>query len=178
MLSSDESSSNIDHALLESRITLHSNPRTLVLLLLPIAMIAALLVISVLAEAWEVLLGILPVALVGYRVLRYLLKQFRNRVRLYEDRVEIDFMGEDQAIMRWADLDRAGLATSGKRRSVFLYRTDEDQLVELSDEFESFDTIVFAVRKRTDFEELDLQGFRTVAEQLRAETAEDRQRPL
>ena len=167
------SSTDADHAVLESRITLRSNPRTLVPLLLPIVLVATLVAISVLADAWPVLIAIAPVGLIGYRVLRYLLKQFRNRVRLYEDRIELDFMGEDEAVMRWTELSRAGLARSGRRRSMFLYRSEEDQLVELSDEFESFDALVAAVRARTDFEELDLRGFRTVAEHLRAEAAAD-----
>lgn len=157
--------------MLESRITLRSNPRTLVPLLLPVILIVTLVAISVLADAWPVLFGIAPVGLIGYRVLRYLLKQFRNRLRLYDDRIELDFMGEDEAVMRWGELDRAGLATSGRRRSMFLYHADEDQLVEFSDEFESFDAILVAVRERISFEEIDLHGFRTVAEYLRAEAS-------
>ncbi len=160
-----------DAALLRSRITLRSNPRALVPLLLPPALIAAVAAVALLAGAWPVLIAAAPIGLIGYRVLRYLLKQFRNRVRLFEDRIELDFMGEEQAVMRWTELTRAGLATNGRRRSVFLYRADEDQLVELSDEFESFGALVAAVRERTAFEELDLNGARSVADHLRAEAA-------
>ena len=91
-------------------------------------------------------------------MLRYLLKQSRNRLTLFDDRIELDFMGEEQAVVRWTELTRAGLATTARRRSIFLYRADQDQLVELSDEFESFEAILSAVRARTDFEELDLGG--------------------
>ena len=157
--------------ILQSRITLRSNPRALVPLLLPPALIAALAAVALLADAWPVLIAAAPVGLIGYRVLRYLLKQFRNRVRLFEDRIELDFMGEEQAVMRWPELTRAGLAGNGRRRSVFLYRAGDDQLVELSDEFESFDALAAAVRERTDFEELDLRGVRSVADYLRAEAA-------
>lgn len=159
-------------ALLQSRITLRSNPRALVPLLLPPALIAALAAVALLTDAWPVLIAAAPVGLIGYRVLRYLLKQFRSRVRLFEDRLELDFMGEEQAVMRWTELTRAGLAGNGRRRSVFLYRADEDQLVELSDEFESFDALAAAVRERTDFEEVDLRGVRSVADYLRAEAAD------
>ena len=159
--------------LLQSRITLRSNPRALVPLLLPPVLIAALVVIALLADAWPVLIGVAPVGLIGYRVLRYLLKQFRNRLRLYDDRIELDFMGEEQAVVRWTELTRAGSATNARRRTIFLYQADEDQLVELSDEFESFDAILEAVRARTDFEELDLRGHRNVTELLRAEAAEE-----
>lgn len=158
-------------ALLQSRITLRSNPRALVPLLLPPALIAALAAVALLADAWPVLIAAAPIGLIGYRVLRYLLKQFRNRVRVFEDRIELDFMGEEQAVMRWPELTRAGLAGNGRRRSVFLYRAGKDQLVELSDEFESFDALVAAIRERTDFEELDLRGVRSVADHLRAEAA-------
>ena len=161
-----------DAALLRSRITLRSNPRALVPLLLPPALIAATAAVALLADAWPVLIAAAPIGLIGYRVVRYLLKQFRNRVRIFEDRLELDFMGEEQAVMRWTELTRAGLATNGRRRSVFLYRAGQDQLVELSDEFESFDALVAAVRERTDFEELDLRGARSVADHLRAEAAD------
>ncbi len=158
--------------LLQSRITLRSNPRALVPLLLPPGLIAVIVAVALFAEAWPVLIGIAPVGLIGYRVLRYLSKQFRNRLRLFHDRIELDFMGEEQAVVRWKELTRAGLATNGRRRSVFLYRADQDQLVELSDEFESFEAILNAVRARTDFEELDLGGYRNVTDLLRAEAAE------
>lgn len=158
-------------ALLQSRITLRSNPRALVPLLLPPGLIATIVTIALLADAWPVLIGIAPVGLIGYRVLRYLLKQFRNRLQLFDDRIELDFMGEEQAVVRWKELTRAGLATNGRRRSIFLYQADADQLVELSDEFESFEKILGAVRARTDFEELDLGGHRNVTDLLRAETA-------
>ncbi len=158
-------------ALLQSRMTLRSNPRAWVPLLLPPGLIVALAAIALLADAWPVLIGVLPIGLIGYRVLRYLFKQFRNRLRLYDDRIELDFMGEEEAVVRWTELTRSGLATNGRRRSIFLYRADEDQLVELSDEFESFDAIVQAIRARTDFEELDLRGYRNVTELLRAEAA-------
>ena len=159
--------------LLQSRITLRSNPRALVPLLLPPGLIAALAAIALLTDAWPVLIAVAPIGLIGYRVLRYLLKQFRNRLRLYDDRIELDFMGEEQAVVRWTELTRAGSATNGRRRTIFLYQADEDQLVELSDEFESFDAILEAVRARTDFEELDLRGHRNVTELLRAEAAEE-----
>jgi len=158
-------------ALLQSRMTLRSNPRAWVPLLLPPGLIAASVGIALLTEVWPVLIVVAPVGLIGYRVIRYLLKQFRNRLRLYDDRIELDFMGEEQAVVRWTELSRAGLATKGRRRSIFLYRADEDQLVELSDEFESFEAILDAVRARTDFEELDLGGHRNVTEFLRAEAA-------
>ncbi len=158
-------------ALLQSRITLRSNPRALVPLLLPPALIVVLVAIALLAEAWPVLFGVAPAGLIGYRVLRYLLKQSRNRLTLFDDRIELDFMGEEQAVLRWTELTRAGLATTARRRSIFLYRAGEDQLVELSDEFESFEAILSAVRARTDFEELDLGGHRSVADLLRAEAA-------
>ena len=158
-------------ALLQSRITLRSNPRALVPLLLPPALIVVLVAIALLAEAWPVLFGVAPAGLIGYRVLRYLLKQSRNRLTLFDDRIELDFMGEEQAVVRWTELTRAGLATTARRRSIFLYRAGEDQLVELSDEFESFEAILSAVRARTDFEELDLGGHRSVADLLRAEAA-------
>ncbi len=158
-------------ALLRSRITLRSNPRALVPLLLTPGLIAVLVAVALMADAWPVLIGVVPVGLIGYRVLRYLLKQFRNRLTLFEDRIELDFMGEEQAIVRWTELTRAGLATRGTRRSIFLYRACEDQLVELSDEFESFEAILDAVRARTDFEELDLRGHRNVTDLLRAEAA-------
>lgn len=158
-------------ALLQSRITLRSNPRALVPLLLPPGLIAIIVAVALLAEAWPVLIGIAPIGLIGYRLLRYLLKQARNRLRLFDDRLELDFMGEEQAVVRWTELTRAGLATNGRRRSVFLYRADQDQLVELSDEFESFEAILNAVRARTDFEELDLGGYRNVTDFLRAEAA-------
>lgn len=157
--------------LLQSRITLRSNPRALVPLLLPPGLIAVIVAAALFAEAWPVLIGVAPVGLIGYRVLRYLLKQFRNRLRLFDDRIELDFMGEEQAVVRWTELTRAGLATKGRRRSIFLYRADQDQLVELSDEFESFEAILNAVRARTDFEELNLGGHRNVADLLRAEAA-------
>lgn len=160
-----------DAVLLRSRITLRSNPRALVPLLLPPALIAAVAVVALLADAWPVLIAAAPIGLIGYRVSRYLLKQFRSRVRVFEDRIELDFMGEEQAVMRWTELTRAGLAKNGRRRSVFLYRADVDQLVELSDEFESFDALAAVVRERTDFEEIDLRGARNVADYLRAEAA-------
>ena len=162
-----------DAALLRSRITLRSNPRALAPLLLPPALIAAAAAVALLADAWPVLIAAAPIGLIGYRVTRYLLKQFRSRVRVYEDRIELDFMGEEQAVMRWTELTRAGLAANGRRRSVFLYRGDVDQLVELSDEFESFGALAAAVRERTDFEEIDLRGARNVADYLRAEAAAD-----
>lgn len=158
-------------ALLQSRITLRSNPRAWVPLLLPSALIAVLAGIALLADAWPVLIGVAPIGLIGYRVLRYLLKQFRNRLTLFDDRIELDFMGEEQAVVRWTELTRAGLATNGRRRSIFLYRSDNDQIVELSDEFESFEAILAAVRTRTDFEELNLRGHRNAMELLRAEAA-------
>ena len=158
-------------ALLKSRITLRSNPRALVPLLLPPSLIVVLVAIALLAEAWPVLIGVAPAGLIGYRVLRYLLKQSRNRLTLFDDRIELDFMGEEQAVVRWTELTRAGLATTARRRSIFLYRAGEDQLVELSDEFESFEAILSAVRARTDFEELDLGGHRSVTDLLRAEAA-------
>ena len=158
-------------ALLQSRITLRSNPRALVPLLLPPALIVVLVAIALLTEAWPVLIGVAPAGLIGYRVLRYLLKQSRNRLTLFDDRIELDFMGEEQAVVRWTELTRAGLATTARRRSIFLYRADEDQIVELSDEFESFEAILSAVRARTDFEELDLGGHRSVTDLLRAEAA-------
>ena len=160
-----------DAALLRSRITLRSNPRALVPLLLPPALIAAAAAVALLADAWPVLIAAAPIGLIGYRVTRYLLKQFRSRVRVFEDRIELDFMGEEQAVMRWTELTRAGLAANGRRRSVFLYRADVDQLVELSDEFESFGALAAAVRERTEFEEIDLRGARNVADYLRAEAA-------
>lgn len=158
-------------ALLQSRITLRSNPRAWVPLLLPPGLIAIIVAVALSAEAWPVLIGVAPVGLIGYRVLRYLLKQFRNRLRLYEDRIELDFMGEERAVMRWAELSRAGLAIKGRRRSIFLYRAAEDQLVELSDEFESFDAILAAIRARTRFEQVDMGHYRNAAELLRAEAA-------
>ena len=174
MLSRNSSPGNVEQAVLNSRITLRSNPRAIVPLLLPAMIVVILLLISILKETWIALLGVIPIALIGYRLIRYLIKQFRNRVILYEDRIELDFMGEDQAIMHWIDLDRAGLATTGKRRrSIFLYHASRDQLLEISDEFESFNTMVAIVRERTNFEELDLQGFRTVNEYLRAKSSGD-----
>ena len=138
-------------------------------LLLPIVLIASLVVVAFRFDAWPVLLGVAPVGLIGYRVIRYLLKQFRNRLRVYNDRIELDFMGEDQAVVYWTDLTRVGVATNKRRRSIFLYQADEDQLVEFSDEFELFDVILETIRTRTNFEELNLRGHHNVTDLLRAE---------
>jgi hypothetical protein len=149
------------------RMTIRSNPKLLVVPLV----VLALLALSVAAFAASVVLGIVGVLLtawIGYALFRFISKQLKCSVEVFEGGVRLDLYGEEKISVEWGDVTLMGIASDPRRRrQLYLYREKGDKLLVVPDEFERFDELVASVGSHGELTQLALEANETIKDRLR-----------
>ena len=157
-----------------SRIKLRGNPRIVSALVLPALMVVGGIVVLLLVNLLVGLLLLAVISLLGYRMVRYVLKQLASRVSVSEEGLQLNLYGEDLITHPWETVARAGVAVDMQgRRTLYAYREDTDKLIMIPDEFADFEDLVAAVASHTDLKKRSLRLGQTLNEALKEELEGD-----
>ena len=150
------------------RITLSSNPRIIIVLLLVVLLPAAGIVSFLFLPA---LLSVVILAVGGYiayHLVKFLRSSMRSTVETGEEDIRFQIGQNDTTTIPWTEITFAGVCTKPRSRSVlYVYRERDDQLLTVPDEYESFENLLADVREKTSFEEIDLDADTSLNEHLK-----------
>lgn len=164
------------------RITVTSNPRILVLLVLMIAFPAAGVLLLVFAGTIVGVLALAGAAYLDYRMLLFLRSHLQSWVETTD--TELTFRMPDGELLHfpWNQVVAAGYCTQERGRPfLFVYRGEGDKLVTIPQEYSDFRALYGQIEQRSPFETLSLKAGETIQERLKEklqiEAAEDGEGP-
>ncbi len=150
-------------------MTVRSNPRILVVvILLPVLVAAAIGSIFLLGP----LIGLIILAVIlfsTYQLWKLIRRQLATRVETLTDELLFNLHGDEKVFFPWEKVRICGFATEEGRkdRRLFVYNEEADKMFTLTDEFEDLDGLAKELRQKSEFRELVLAPGETLKEKLR-----------
>lgn len=153
------------------RMTVRSNPRILlVVILLPVLVAAGIGSIFLLGP----LIGLIILAVVlffAWTLGKLIRRQLATRIETLTDELLFNLHGDEKVFFPWEKVRICGFATEegreGKDRRLFVYNEEADKMFTLTDEFEDLDGLAEELRQKSEFRELVLAPGETLKEKLR-----------
>ncbi len=155
---------------MEYRITVRSNPRLIGLFLIIVALPAAGVVAFLLTSVIVAVLILGAGLFFSYNFIKLVRSTLASRIRTNASGVVFDFGKGHRNEFDWNRISHCGVYSEPKRgRALFIYDEEDDRLVTVPNEYESFDVLVTEVREHTvgRFEIIDLGALSTIEEYLR-----------
>ncbi len=150
------------------RLTLTSNPRLILLILILVVLPAAGVLLLIFAG---IVIGIIALAAAGY--LDYLmLRFFRNHLKSWVETSDSELTCKmpdgDLLTFPWEKITVAGCCTPAKGRPfLFVYRDEGDKLVTIPNEYTDFDMLQDQISRRRPFREISLVQGESIQKRLK-----------
>lgn len=151
------------------RITFTSNPRMIMLVLLMILAAAFVVFLFAIGSSIAGLISLVVIGYLEFQAGRHLNGQLTSSVVTNDEGVTVQHAGIGIRTFPWEQISRAGYAVPRNKRErpvVFIYNEEDDRLITIPDEFESFRSLMAEVRRRTDFEDIVLAPDETLEARL------------
>jgi hypothetical protein len=153
---------------MEYRITLTSNPKIILLIVVTIA----LPVVGVLSFfVFPIIMSVIIAAAgfyFAYHLVKFLISTLGSHITTREDGVLFHISRNDDVDYSWDAITHAGLCASDKkRRTLYVYQEDEDKLVTVPNDYDRFDELIGELRAHVEVPEARLAEGETVRDHLR-----------
>jgi len=149
-------------------ITLSSNPRMVVLILLVLILPAVGVLLLIFAGIVIGILALAGAAYLDYTILRFLRNHLKSWVEASEEQLRCRMPDGEMLVFPWKQVTVAGYCIQEQGRPfVFVYRDEEDKLVTIPEEYNQFETLLSSIKQRTPFEELSLAKGETIQDRLK-----------
>ena len=150
------------------RMTIRSNPKLLIVPAVIVVLFGCALAAFAVGPALGII-GLVVAAYLSFILARFVQKQLRCAVEVREEGFSLDLYGEEKVKIVWEQVSHLGTAREQRgRRVLFLYREDEDKLLQVPDEFERFDELVAEVAPHGQMMEIELEQDETLKDRLRS----------
>lgn len=148
------------------QLTLRSNPRMILLILMIATSILGSLLIAILVQIIIGLLAITIFGYLGYHILKFIAKQLASYIVV--DKLAITFCKHGEANQRhpWGDVTFAG-HVYGDDELLYFYIEIADQLVTISPEFENFQLLRSQLGLYTSTNDIELSAGESLSERLK-----------
>ena len=152
------------------RMTLTSNPRLILFILLLAGLPAAGVLLIIFAGVLIGVIALAAAAYLDYTVLRFFKNHLKSWVETNEQALSCQMPDGDLLSFPWGSITIAGYATQERGHSfLFVYDEQADKLVIIPKEYSDFDALHEAIRARTPYRELSLSLGETIQERLKAD---------
>ncbi len=149
------------------RLTLASNPRLILLILLLIGLPAGGLLLLIYAGLPLGIIGLIAAAYLDYTMLRFLRSHARSWVETTESELTCRMPDGELFSFPWDSITLAGYCTQERGRPfLFVCDLQADKLVTIPREYGDFDTLHSEIRAHTPFRELSLSRGETIRDRL------------
>lgn len=157
----------VEDTRMRHRLTLRSNPRLIVLILLLIGLPAGGLLLLIYAGLPLGILGLAAAGYLDYTMLRFLHGHARSWVETTESELTCRMPDGELFSFPWDSITLAGYCTQERGRP-FLFVCDlrADKLVTIPREYGDFDALHSEIRARTPFRKLSLARGETIRDRL------------
>ena len=150
------------------RITISSNPKTLLLIIfvvaLPVGTILSFLVMPIFLSIILTILG----GYVSYNLAKYVLNILASRIDTSDEGLSFKMSRKESSSLRWEQISHAGYCEEERSRpSAFVYSEDEDRLLTIPSEYSGFRDLVAELRSHVTVENIQLDPSDSIASYLR-----------
>jgi hypothetical protein len=169
-------------------ITISSNPRTILLFLIVIALPSAGVLLLIFAGTLIGIIALAAAAYLDYSMLRF----FRNHMKSWVETSDLELKCQmpdgELLLFSWDQVTAAGYCTQERGRPfLFVYKEEGDKLVTIPKEYGNFQALYDTIKQRTPFQNLSLARDETIQQRLKqmlqidpakdAETGNEEQNP-
>jgi hypothetical protein len=152
------------------RITLSSNPKSILVILLAVLLpTAGVLSFQILPSFISVVLVILGVYL-SYQLFKFLKNIFLSSIEVSEYGMKFRITAKETASLSWESISFAGMCRQEKMKpSVFLYNETDDRLLTIPSEYTNFENLLIELKEWLPIEivEIELSRSETIRDYLR-----------
>jgi len=153
---------------MEHRLTLGSNPRIIVLLLVVLAMFAVSVAGFRLLGAVYGLIFLALALFLGYQLGRFAFASFRSKVTTSNEGIAFVLPSAEREFFPWGQITHAGYCTQAAGKPfLFVYDENADRLITIPREYSDFDALIESVKEATPFESYALAKGDTIQALLR-----------
>jgi hypothetical protein len=149
-----------------ARITLRSNPRAIVPIVLPLALAAGAVVLALLVNILLGLLVFAGIAVFGYQTIRFASNQLRSFVAAGADGVRVCEFGETSEHYGWGEVTRFGMSRGALGEFLYIQIGSANRLISITREFANFELLLQEMRRHAEATDLDLRPGEELAERL------------
>ncbi|UCF98495.1 MAG: hypothetical protein JSV89_02925 [Spirochaetaceae bacterium] len=149
-------------------ITLSSNPRMIILILVVISLPAMAVLLLIFAGTLFGIIALAGAAYLDYTMLRFFRNHLKSWVETTDTELKCRLPDGDLLEFSWDRVTAAGYCTQERGRPfLFVYREEGDKLVTVPKEYSEFEALHSIIRQRTPFQELSLGRGETIQERLK-----------
>ena len=152
------------------RLTLKSNPRMIVLLLLTLALLGVGVGSFFIIGAWGILV-IIILGFISYHLFKFIGSHLNSRIVTHDDGLTFYLPLDDTQRYSWDEITHAGFCRSkGKEKPfIFIYASEDDRLISIPTNYDDIDKLKDELEERTSvYADYELEDGESIQDRLKS----------
>lgn len=150
------------------RITVSSNPRSLLIIfivvVLPVTGVLSIIFLHPVVGAIITVVG----CFFSYQLSKYVINIFKSRLDTTDEGLVYKMSAKESASLAWEEISHSGYCEQeGAKPFVFVYSEVNDRLLSIPNEYDGFDRLVEELREKLDLKDVKLKATETITDYLK-----------